>query len=264
MLLEVSDLSVYLQERGTVLLKPITFSLDAGESLVLLGESGSGKTLLCHAVLGLLSSAFLVEGRILFEGERRYDLLQLPKAQRHQVYGSAIAFVPQNPMTALNPSRTVGAQMMETLFVHGKKRREEALSICKKALSEAGLDQWDLIMKHYPYTLSGGMLQRVLIAMVLMTEAKLVITDEPTTALDVIHRNDVLDAFLTLKERGVSILMVTHDFYVANRLGGKLTVLKEGEVIERGNTEEIMANPKREYTRELIWAASYERKRKDA
>lgn len=264
MVLKVSGLSVYLKEKKTVLLKPLGFELDSGKSLILLGESGSGKTMTCNAILGLLSPAFQTEGSIVFYDTGQYDLLNLPKRQLRSIYGSYITFIPQNPMTALNPSLKVGIQMLETLYLHRKIGKKEAFSLCIRALSKAGLDNPELIMKSYPYTLSGGMLQRVLIAMVLMMEAKLVITDEPTTALDVIHRNAVLEAFSELKKEGVSILMVTHDFYAAKKLGGDLIILKEGEVIERGSVEEILEAPKHEYTKGLIRAASYDRKKKDA
>lgn len=264
MVLKVSDLSVHLKERKTVLLKPLSFELDTGKSIILLGESGSGKTTICHAILGLLSSAFLVNGSIIFYNSGEYNLLKLSKRKLQSIYGSGIVFIPQNPMTALNPSLRVGVQMSETLHIHRKMKKKEADSICMKALREAGLDNPELIMKSYPYTLSGGMLQRVLIAMVLMMEAKLAVTDEPTAALDVIHRNTVLNAFSELKKRGVSILMVTHDFYAARYLGGDLIILKGGEIIERGTAKEILEAPKHDYTKELIWAASYDRKKKDA
>lgn len=218
----------------------------------------------CHAILRLLSSAFSIQGKILFESDRQYDLLKLQRKQLQNFYGNSIAFIPQNPMTALNPSVSVGAQMLETLLIHKRVSRKDAVSICKNALSEAGLTHPERIMKSYPYTLSGGMLQRVLIAMVLMTEAKLLITDEPTTELDVIHRNAVLEAFSELKKKGTAILLVTHDFYVAKYMGGNLIILRDGETVERGNIKEILENPKHNYTKELIWAASYNRKKKDA
>lgn len=264
MVLKVSDLSVGLKEKNTVLLKSLSFELDFGKSMILLGESGSGKTITCHAILGLLSSAFCLKGSIIFENSGQYDLLKLEKRQLQSIYGISIAFIPQNPMTALNPSLRVGIQMLETLRIHRRMKKQQASFICRKALSEAGLDNPEHIMKSYLHTLSGGMLQRVLIAMVLMMKAKLVITDEPTSALDVIHRNAVLDEFSKLKKGGTALLMVTHDFYAARSLGGDLIILKEGEVVERGSVKEILEAPKHNYTKELIWAASYDRKKKDA
>lgn len=155
MVLKVSDLSVGLKEKNTVLLKSLSFELDFGKSMILLGESGSGKTITCHAILGLLSSAFCLKGSIIFENSGQYDLLKLEKRQLQSIYGSSIAFIPQNPMTALNPSLRVGIQMLETLRIHRRMKKQQASFICRKALSEAGLDNPEHIMKSYPHTQIG-------------------------------------------------------------------------------------------------------------
>lgn len=264
MVLKVSNLSIHLKESKKLLLKPLSFELSSGQSLILLGESGSGKTMTCHAILRLLSDKFIVDGSISYKDKKEYDILKSSRKDLLHLYGNRIAFIPQNPMTALNPSLKVGVQMVETLLIHKKIKKSEAVNICKKALRDAGLADPDTIMDTYPYTLSGGMVQRVLIAMVLMTEAKLLITDEPTTELDVINRNSILREFANLKSRGTAILLVTHDFYIAEYLGGDLIILKDGHLVEQGRVDQILQNPQEAYTRNLLWAASYDRKIKNA
>ncbi len=159
-------------------------------------------------------------------------------------------------MTALNPSVKIGKQMDETLRLHtrlGKAQRRERI---EKALTDAGLADTERVCASRPGMLSGGMLQRVLIAIALSTDAELVIADEPTTALDVVHRNEIVDAFARLRDGGAALLFVTHDFAAALRLGGDVMVMREGRIVERGSTREVYASPRHEYTRALVRASS--------
>jgi len=251
-LLEIKDLSITLKKESRRIVKGLNFDLDAGCSLTLLGQSGSGKTLTCKSILGVLGVQFSPAGEILFEG---HNLLNLPEKARGSIYGRQIAMIAQNPMTAFDPAAKIGRQMDETLRIHTKLNRTERRSRCLHALSEAGLTHGETVMKSYPFMLSGGMLQRVMIALALMTDAKLIAADEPTTALDVENRNATVDAFIRLRERGTAVLLVTHDFTVAARFGGRILVMNDGEIVEDDAVDNIMKNPQHPYTRELLSAS---------
>ncbi len=227
-------------------------ALEEAGAVILLGQSGSGKTMTCRAILGLLnSSAFQVNGEIFFDNR---SLLQLKEKERALYYGNKIAFIPQNPMTALDPSRKIGAQMAEFLNLHQDLKKKEALSLYEQALSRAGLTDTKRILSSRPYQLSGGMLQRCLIALAIAGNAKLVVADEPTTALDAIHRDKAVEQFLHLQEQGCALLLVTHDFDVARHVGGHVLILKEGQMVEQGCAQEVLQNPIADYTKELIEA----------
>ncbi len=252
--LNVNGLSVYLRDSGAALVKNLSFTLRGGSSLTLLGQSGCGKTMTCRAIMGLLEKkAFRTEGSVSFDGT---ELTSIAEKERKEVYGKRIAFIPQDPMTALNPSSRIGRQMDETLRLHcalgSAQRRERIIS----ALNAAGLPDPQRIFRAYPYMLSGGMLQRVLIAIAMSTGAQLVIGDEPTTALDVVHRNSTVDAFLRLRDEGAAILFVTHDFAAAQRLGGEVLVMRSGEAVEQGETRRICLEAKCEYTKSLVRASA--------
>lgn len=251
-LLQVEHLNIALKNPYQELVRDISFSLKEAGTITLLGQSGSGKTLTCRAILGLLnSSTFQVNGEILFDNR---SLLQLKGKERALYYGSQIAFVPQNPMTALDPSRKIGVQMAEFLSLHRDLKKKEALSLYEQAIVRAGLSDTKRVLSSRPYQLSGGMLQRCLIALAIAGNAKLVIADEPTTALDAIHRDKAVEQFLHLQEQGCALLIVTHDFDVARHIGGHVLIMKEGRMVEQGSAKEVLQNPKAGYTRELIEA----------
>lgn len=252
-LLQVKHLHIEVKKDKRTVVEDVSFTLEEGEALVLLGQSGSGKTMSCHAIMGLLDpKRFQVEGEILFEGK---NILMPDKKEKRRLYGGAVAMVPQNPMSAFDPSMRIGKQMEETLALHSAIKGRALHQKVREALQQAGLSDPEMICKSYPHTLSGGMLQRCLIAMTLMTQARVIIADEPTTALDVVHRNDTVKAFLRLQAQGAAILMITHDFAVARQFSGRLMVMKNGIVLEQGNTEEILEHPKTDYTKAL-WEAS--------
>lgn len=253
MLLTINNLHIILKKSGQTLIQDMNLSLHEGKSLVILGQSGSGKTLTCKTITGILDCRqFTPSGEICFAGQ---ELLSMPKKQQRDIYGAQIALIPQNPMTALDPSARVGKQMEETLYLHTGQKGKIAQEKLKTALRDSGLDRPDDVMKSYPHMLSGGMLQRVLIAMALMVGAKLIVADEPTTALDVEHRNATVNALIRLREQGTAILLVTHDFAVASRMGGDLLVMKDGYVVERGHACEVLNAPKHPYTQALIDAS---------
>lgn len=253
-ILTVEKLSISLNADKKKLVENVSFAVGAGKSLTLLGQSGSGKTMTCRAIMGLLDTKrFAVTGSVIYEGK---EILTMGKREKCLLYGSDISFVPQNPMTALDPSMRIGKQMRETLALHKKVTKAEAEYIMRQALDRTGLQSSDTILHSYPHMLSGGMLQRVIIAMALMTQAKLIIADEPTTALDVVHRNQTMDTFVQLRDIGVAILMVTHDFSAASQLGGELCIMKDGEFVEYGQVERVLQSPQNEYTKALIEASS--------
>lgn len=253
-LLKVQDLLVSLSKEKKILVDRISFSLNSGESLILLGQSGSGKTMTCRAIMDSLDKKhFGVTGSIKFE-ER--ELLTANRKEKQGIFGCNIALIPQNPMTALDPSMKVGKQMKETLALHSDVPKSQWKAIVKDALKSAGLEGTERIYNSYPHTLSGGMLQRVTIAMAIMMNSKLIIADEPTTALDVVHRKYTLETFIKLREQGAAILMVTHDFADTIRLGGKLMVMKDGEILEKGIVEKTLTRPQNPYTKALIQASN--------
>ena len=251
-LLQVEQLSIALKNPHQQLVRDINISLEEASAAILLGQSGSGKTMTCRAILGLLNrNTFQVDGNIQFDG---VSLLQLKEKERTLYYGSKIAFVPQNPMTSLDPSRKIGVQMAGFLKLHQDLKGKDALSLYEQALSRAGLTDTKRILGGRPYQLSGGMLQRCLIALAIAGKAKLVIADEPTTALDAIHRDKAVEQFLHLQEQGCALLIVTHDFDVARHIGGHVLIMKEGRMVEQGRAKEVLQNPQAAYTRELIEA----------
>lgn len=259
MSLLVENLRIGSKETGQELVSGVSFHLPQGESLVLLGQSGSGKTLTCRAVMGLLEpKRFSVQGKILLDDR---DLLTLSGRERRSVYGGAISFIPQNPMTALDPSMRIGRQMEETLALHSDLSKPARREKIRESLLRAGLTEGERICRAYPHMLSGGMLQRVLIAMVIMGNARIVIADEPTTALDVIHRNETMDSFVKLREEGMGILLVTHDFSAAAQLGGRMLVMKEGRMVEEGTVRQLLTEPQEAYTKDLLSASSLVRVR---
>ncbi|MBQ6888481.1 MAG: ABC transporter ATP-binding protein [Lachnospiraceae bacterium] len=252
-LLQINQLEIVLKKEKRTVVKSICFSLEQKGSLIILGQSGCGKTMTCHSMMGLLDAKkFSIAGEILYNG---INLLTLPSNGKRKLYGGEIAFIPQNPMTALDPSVKIGKQMFETLSLHTDKPKSERKSMILTALKKAGLDNTERVYTSYPHELSGGMLQRVLIAMVLMVNARLVIADEPTTALDVVHRNETIEAFKHLRDSGTAFLMVTHDFAAAVQLGGDMMIMNDGEIIECGKVNSILTMPKHKYTRQLIEAS---------
>ena len=252
--LTVKDLSIHTKKDDRPIVTDLSFSLSSGESLVLLGQSGCGKTMTCRAVMGLLDKhLFRTSGSILFD---QTQLLHMEERKRPELYGNAIAFIPQNPMTALDPSMRIKGQMDEHLYLHTKLDRKERIDCIRDALIRSGLTDTDRILRSFPHTLSGGMLQRVLIAMATGAKADLIIADEPTTALDIVHRNETVDAFLRLRESGAAVLFVTHDFAAALRLGGDVLVMKDGTVVEQGKTRDVYTAPKTEYAKALVKASA--------
>jgi len=234
-------------------LRGVSLEIRPGEVRGLVGESGAGKSMLGRAVLGLLpANAAITAGTISFAGR---DLLAMGEVERRGLLGRSIALIPQDPMTSLNPVKRVGAQMALLLRHHLALSKREALERAVELLTEVAIREPRRVLDLYPHEISGGMRQRVLIAMAFACDPALVIADEPTTALDVTVQRQVLQLVERLRLRhGAAVLFVTHDLGVVAKLCRTMTVLHAGRVLEEGETAEVLARPRHPYTRALLAA----------
>ncbi len=252
-LLKVSSLCVGLKQTADPIVRKVSFALRAGRALAVVGESGSGKTMTCKSVMGLLNpQIFRVSGSIRY---RETELLALEEKAMRALCGSKIAMIVQNPMTAFDPTAKIGAQVVETLRAHQRISKKDAYALGILALEKMNLPRCRQLMNSYPHTLSGGMLQRIIIALALIHEPEVIIADEATTALDVKNQNMVLEELAKMKGRGIGLLLVTHDFGVAAKLADEVIVMREGEIVERGTIYDIFEAPQETYTRELLKAS---------
>lgn len=229
----------------------MTFSLAAGEVVGIVGESGSGKTLTCRSILGILPERFdISSGSVRLFGQ---DVSELTQKEWTQVRGASISAVFQDPASYLNPSIRVGKQIEEVLRVRTSLRRGDARARVLELFDLVRLHDPEYVYQQYPHELSGGMLQRVLIAAAIALEPRILIADEATTALDVTVQAEILDLLIELKDRiGLSLLVVSHDLAVVARLCDEVLVMRAGDVVEQGATSDILFNPQHEYTRLLI------------
>ncbi|MEJ5865834.1 ABC transporter ATP-binding protein [Pseudomonas farsensis] len=255
-LIEVRDLSVSYRFAGqqTQAIRGLSFSLQQGETLAIVGESGSGKSTLANALLGLLpGNAHIDQGELRVAG---VDVAKAGERARRALRGRTVALVPQDPMVSLNPTLRVGQQIAEALqLAHG--RRYPALdSEVLELLAQVGLDEPALRARQYPHELSGGMRQRVLIAIALAGDPRLIIADEPTSALDVTVQRRILDHLQRLvAERGISLLIITHDLGMACDRADRLLVMKHGELVEHASPRQVLWGSQQPYTRDLLNAA---------
>ncbi|MFT4190287.1 MAG: ATP-binding cassette domain-containing protein, partial [Comamonas sp.] len=246
-LLQVDGLSVAYGPHEVV--SGAGFTLARGASLALIGESGSGKSTIARSVLRLLPEGAQARGRIAFDG---LDLLGLPERRFRPLRGRAIGFVPQDPASALNPVRTIGAQAQEAAALLGETDRATRLALILETFAEVGLEHPRRVYDAYPHQLSGGMLQRVLIGLAVLPRPALLVADEPTSALDVTIQKRILDLLSRLRqERGIGLLLITHDLAIAAERADTLVVLKGGVVQESGRTEAVFRAPASAYARKL-------------
>src|SRR6186713_935943 len=253
-LLEVEHLTVTFERGGSVLkaVDDLTLTMEAGETLGLVGESGSGKSVTALAILRLLQPPGRVtSGRILFEGR---DLLGLPEAEMRSVRGGRISLIFQEPMTALNPTMRVGEQIAEALTAHGVGR-DQARQRSVELLNAVRIPDPAARVRDFAHQLSGGMRQRVMIAIALACRPPLVIADEPTTALDVTIQAQVLEMLAELKQQfNLALLLITHDFGVIAEMADRVAVMRGGQLIEQGPVRQILRAPSHEYTQRLLRA----------
>jgi peptide/nickel transport system ATP-binding protein len=245
--------AISLRDGNRPILRRVSLAVDTGEVHGLVGESGAGKSTIAKAILGIIPSQVKVtDGRIGFEGS---DLLALSPKDLRAVLGRDIALVPQDPSTALNPSRRIDAQMTDGLRLKRGLSAKQARLRAGALLEEVQIRDPERVLDSYPHQLSGGMRQRVLIAAAFGLEPKLVIADEPTTALDVTVQKQILRLIRSLQERhGTSVLFVSHDLGVVAKICDRLTVLYMGKVMEQGSTADVLAAPRHPYTKALLAA----------
>jgi peptide/nickel transport system ATP-binding protein len=252
-LLEVNDLRTHFPTRAGLVraVDGVSFHLDRGELVGLVGESGCGKSMTALSVMRLVAPpGRIVGGEILFDGK---DLLQLSDAEMRQMRGDDIAMIFQDPMTSLNPVYTVGEQIAEALRLHRKLSRKDARQATIEAMREVSIPDPARRLDDYPHQLSGGMRQRVMIAMALACNPKLLIADEPTTALDVTIQAQILELLNDLrKQRELAVLLITHDLGVVAEVADRVAVMYTGRIVEESPVEELFARPKHPYTEGLL------------
>ena len=266
MMLEIRDLSVVFTDRGEE--KPFTavdkFSLqmDRGEIVGIVGESGSGKSMTAHALMGLIRrSQVSVSGSALFEGT---DLLSLSREELRRYQGRDLSIIFQEPMTSLNPTMRIGKQVEESLRIHGRLSPAERKARALEAMALAGLPDPQGLYRQYPHQLSGGMRQRVMIASALVLRPRLLIADEPTTALDVTIQAQILETLKDINRReGTAILFISHDLGVVRALCGRVVVMKQGKIVESGPADQVFCHPREDYTKLLIASRPTRKKLKE-
>ncbi len=254
-LLEVKDLEVKFALRFGELtaINGISFTLDRGERLGIVGESGAGKSVTGFAIINLLSKpGYISAGQVLFEGQ---GLNQLPEEDMRKIRGNRISMIFQDPMMTLNPVLTIRTQMVETVLAHQNVSKADAMDIALEKLKKVHIPSPEKRLHQYPHECSGGMRQRIVAAIALLTNPSLIIADEPTTALDVTIQAEIMDLLLELCEsEKMGFILITHDLSVVSQVTEKIAVMYAGKIVEAGSTEAIIQDPKHPYTQGLIKA----------
>ena len=252
-LLSVVDLNTsFNTERGEVMaVNGVSFNLDEGKILGIVGESGSGKSVTAYSIMQILEkNGSIRKGQVLYKGQ---DITKYSEKQMRDFRGKCCSIIFQDPMTSLNPVFTVGNQLKEAIELHTERKGKEAMARAIEMLTLVGVNEPEKRVKQYPYELSGGMRQRVMIAMALACEPDILIADEPTTALDVTIQAQILELMQSLQKKlGMAIIMVTHDLGVIADMCDEIIVMYGGRVCERGTAEDIFYRPSHEYTKGLL------------
>ncbi|MBT6926653.1 MAG: ABC transporter ATP-binding protein, partial [Marinovum sp.] len=252
--LDVVDLSLTLGHLK--ILDAVSLSVRAGEIVAITGESGSGKSMTALAIMGLLPAGMRPSGQIQLDGR---DMLALSEPEMCRLRGNHIGMIFQEPMTALNPLKTIGDQVLETILIHRKSSKAAARLRAAEVLARVGLPPEKFSLSRYPHQLSGGQRQRVVIAMAIVLRPKFLIADEPTTALDVTTQAQILALLKDLvRQEGMGMLIITHDLAVVGDLADHILIMRHGEVLERGPTKQLFAAMSHPYTRMLFEASSHQ------
>ncbi len=254
--LEVRDLHVRFRQDDAVThaVRGVSFTVARGETVALVGESGSGKSVTALSTVQLLGDSAMVDGSVTYAGRQ---MVGAPEKELRRVRGNDISFIFQEPMTSLNPLHTLEKQLAESIELHQGLRGDKVRARIVELLTKVGIRDPETRLGAYPHQLSGGQRQRVMIAMALANGPELLIADEPTTALDVTIQAQILDLLKDLKDReGMSLLFITHDLTIVRRIADKVCVMKDGEIVEQGPTEEVFSAPRHPYTRMLLEAES--------
>jgi peptide/nickel transport system ATP-binding protein len=252
-LLQITDLRTYFDLRGAVIkaVDGVSFSVGAGASVGVVGESGSGKSVTALSIMRLVERPGYIAGGQIGFGQR--DLARLPEREMEGIRGAHIGLVPQNPMSALNPVYTVGRQVIEAIQAHAALSRADAAARAVELLKLVGIPAAGDRMRSFPHTMSGGMLQRVTIAMALASEPELLILDEPTTALDVTIQAQILDLVQDLRRRAsAAVLLITHDIGVVSEICEEVVVMYGGKVMEQAPVDQLLGDPRHPYTIGLL------------
>ena len=253
-ILEVKNLHVSFKTYGGEVkaVRGVTFDLYKGETLAIVGESGCGKSVSAQSIMRLIPNppGKITHGSILFKG---MDLTAVKEPQMRNIRGADISMIFQDPMTALNPTITIGEQIIEGVLQHKQVTRQEAKKIALEMLDLVGIPNPVERLKHYPHQFSGGMRQRIVIAMALVCQPEVLIADEPTTALDVTIQAQILDLFKEIQSKtGVSIILITHDLGVVAQVADRVVVMYAGKIVEAGSRREIFYTPQHPYTKGLL------------
>lgn len=252
-LLETKELHTYFKTRRGIVkaVNGVSYSIEPGKTLGIVGESGSGKSVSAMSILRLLDgNGYIDSGEILFEGK---DLTKIPMSEMYHIRGNKISVIFQEPMTALNPVFSVERQLSEPFMIHRGMNKKEAAKAAVKMLADVKIPNPEVVVKQYPHQLSGGMRQRVMIAMAMITHPKLLIADEPTTALDVTIQAQILQLMQDLqKQMGMSIILITHDLGIVADVADEIVVMYAGKVVEKGSYRDIFYNLRHPYTWSLL------------
>ena len=252
-LLEVKDLhtSFYTPAGEVKAVNGVSFNLERGKVLGIVGESGSGKSVTAYSIMQILEkTGKIVSGSVKFDGQ---ELVGIGEEGMKKIRGNKISIIFQDPMTSLNPTYTIGHQLMEAIMLHTPRNKQQAWDRAVEMLRLVNVNEPEKRMKQYPFEFSGGMRQRVMIAMALACEPDILIADEPTTALDVTIQAQILELMQSLqKELGMAIIMITHDLGVVAQMCDEVIVMYAGSICEQGTADEIFYNPKHEYTKGLL------------
>lgn len=252
-ILEIKDLNLSFTSNGIEYpaLHDVNLQLRKGEILAIVGESGCGKTITAMSVLQLLASnAKITSGKIFFNDT---NLLELSNKEMQKIRGKEIALVPQDPMTSLNPLYTIGSQLVEVIKIHHKLNKEDAEKVAIEVLEQVKIPNAKERMKSYPHEFSGGMRQRVIIAMAIACKSKIIIADEPTTALDVTVQAQIINILKEIRENlQTSFIFISHDFGLVHEFADKVAVMYAGKVVESADAKELFGNPKHPYTKALL------------
>lgn len=251
-IIDVQNLQVLLKTRhqNKILVKDVGFSVNAGECIGILGESGSGKSMMAKAIMGLLDKNFQVSGRVLFEGK---DILKEDKENLRKLRGNKIAMVLQNPMTCFDPLYRIGNQMAETFVIHTSWKPEEIRKESIEILDRMQIPDPEEILEKYPHQISGGTLQRIMIGIAMALKPSLLIADEPTTAIDSITQFEILQEFCRIKkEYNTAMIFITHDLSAVSTIADRILVMNQGKIVDKGDLYHILNHGEDAYTHLLV------------
>lgn len=251
-ILEIKNLNVSVQQKKEwhEILKGVSLKVGRGECIGILGESGSGKSMTMKAAMGILDRQFKTEGVINFKGN---EISKLSSESRRRMRGREMTMIMQQPMTAFDPLYTIGYQMEETLLTHGIKNRRERLNLCSSIIEKMCIPNATKVLSQYPYQLSGGMLQRVMIGLAMTLKPDVIIADEPTTAIDAITQYQILSEFKKIAAEGnTSVVFISHDIGVLSHVASRIYVMNSGRVVDSGELSQLKVNAKDNYTRKLL------------